>query len=84
MTHRAPPLPRGPGPCGFCWGGGKTQSQGLQRVLSRLEGVRRVVRAATGDPWGRVTRRDVACVVRENQKLPSCKGLLVGKVAVDP
>ena len=66
------------------WGSGETQSQGLQRVLSRLEGVRRVVRAAAGDPGGRVTRRDVACVVRENQKPPSCEGLLVGKVAVDP
>ena len=40
-----------------------------------------MVRAAAGDPGGRVTRRDVACVVRENQKPPSCEGLLVGKVA---
>lgn len=43
-----------------------------------------MVRAAAGDPWGRVTRRDVACAVRENQKLPSREGLLVRKVAVDP
>lgn len=43
-----------------------------------------MVRAAAGDPWGRVTRRDVACAMRENQKLPSREGLLARKVAVDP
>ena len=38
MTHRAPPLPRGPVPRGSEGGWGETQSQGLRRVLSRLEG----------------------------------------------
>ena len=43
-----------------------------------------MVIAAAGYPGGRVTRRDVACLVRENQKPPSREGLLVGKVPVDP